>query len=233
MGGSGHLPIAHHAMIHVPGGAQLSFSPRQFGVTPTTPPESDATLGRSILAYPQTFDSLAHVRSADGHIVDASVYPFAHQHEDIVVLAGSADQSIGWSAALAQQDGFLFFAIKDATVLPETILWMSNGGRYYSPWSSRHTGVLGLEEAATSCHANHEFSSDARPSDYGLATGLSLDPSGTRNIRYCCGAIPAPAGWTRVTDIHIEADTLILQDSGGEEQSIPFDGSFFDQSKRC
>lgn len=103
VGGSGHLPIAHHAMIHVPGGAQISFSPRQFGVTPTTPLESDATLGRSMLAYPQTFNTLEQVRMAEGQTIDASVYPFADQHEDIVVLAGAANQAVGWTAALARE----------------------------------------------------------------------------------------------------------------------------------
>ncbi len=229
-GGSGHLPIAHHAMIHVPGGAQLSFSPRQFGVTPSTPPESDPTLGRSILAYPQSFDSLEQVRHADGSMVNVSRYPFADQHEDLVVLAGAANQSIGWSAALAQTDGFLFFAIKDARVLPETILWMSNGGRYYAPWLSRHSAVLGLEEAATSCHVNQQFSSEATPSQHAIATGLSLDPSGIRDIRYCCGAIPAPDGWTRVVDIRANEHTLVLTDIGGGERSIPFNGAFFDTS---
>ena len=229
-GGSGHLPIAHHTMIHVPGGVQLSFSPRQFGVTPLRPPESDPRRGRSLLRYPQTFNSLDEVRSADGEVVDASFYPYAEQHEDIVVLAGAASQSIGWTAALAQKDGFLFFSIKDARVLPETILWMSNGGRYYAPWSSRHTAVLGLEEAATSCHANQQFSSEATPSRHGIASGLSLDPSGTRDIRYCCGAIPAPTGWTRVADIRINDHTLVLQDIGGDERSIPFDGGFIKPS---
>ena len=44
-------------------------------------------------------------------------------------------------------DGFVFFAVKDAPMLSQTSLWMSNGGRYYAPWSSRHRAVLGIEES--------------------------------------------------------------------------------------
>ena len=226
-GGEGHLPIAHRAMIHVPGGATLSFSERQYGVTPLQAPESLPEKGRSILSYPQRFDSLQTLQSADGATVDASRYPFASTHEDIAILAGSKDDTLGWTAALASADGFLFFALKDARVLPETVLWMSNGGRYYAPWSSRHEAVLGIEEAATSCHANQEFGSQSGLSQAGLVMGLSLAPGQTQTVRYCFGAIPAPTGWTTVTDMRIENGLLVLQDAGGESVSVPFDEQFF------
>ena len=56
---------------------------------------------------------------------------------------------IGWSAAVAAADGFVFFAVKDAQMLCQTSLWMSNGGRFFAPWSSRHRAVLGIEEGTT------------------------------------------------------------------------------------
>ena len=46
-GGEGAVPLAHHAMIRVPGGARLSFSPKDFGATPATPLEPDPARGRS------------------------------------------------------------------------------------------------------------------------------------------------------------------------------------------
>jgi hypothetical protein len=36
-GGQGQLPVGHHPMIHVPGGAALAFSPKAFGLTAATP----------------------------------------------------------------------------------------------------------------------------------------------------------------------------------------------------
>lgn len=226
-GGSGHLPVAHHAMIRVPGGAKLSFSKKQFGITPEAPPESDPQRGFSLLAYPQRFEGLGAVRTAAGERVDASFYPFSERHEDIVVLAEAIGREIGWSAALAQKDNFLFFAVKDATALPETLLWMSNGGRNYAPWSGRHSSVLGIEEAATACHAGGAFTSSDTKSPSGLKQGLVLKASSAHEIRYGFGAVPAPPHWREVADIRISTSALTLVDVSAEELTVPFDGTHF------
>ncbi len=76
-GGAGHIPVAHHAMVHVPGGAALSFSPKEFGRTTNSPLESDPARGRSLLKYPQRIETLTQVALADGSAADASFYPFA------------------------------------------------------------------------------------------------------------------------------------------------------------
>lgn len=221
-GGSGHLPVAHHAMIRVPGGARLSFSPKSFGRTPETALETDPSRGVSALAYPQRFDSLSAVQLADGRIVDATTYPFVAGHEDLSVLAERPGQTIGWSAALAARDGFLFFAIKDARCLPETILWMSNGGRSYAPWLSRHTAVIGIEEAATGLHATGAVIEGADDGLDGRATGLTLLEEGSVDIRYGFGAIKPPATWSAVADIRLDKDTLTLVDVGGDSITLPF-----------
>lgn len=226
-GGSCHLPIAHHAMIHAPGGAKLSFSKRDFGVTPNSPLESDTTRGHSMLLYPQTFDRLDQVRNKDGDLLDLSQYPCADAHEDLVVLAGDKEATTAWSAAVAKRDGFLFLAIKDAQVLPETVLWMSNGGRFYPPWNSEHTAVLGIEEAATACHSTQQFDSLPEPSSHGLAAGLTLSADNTCDIRYCFGAMAVPDGWSEVASVDILADSVRVTDITGGAVNLPFDGKFF------
>ncbi|WP_136660497.1 hypothetical protein [Nitratireductor sp. XY-223] len=225
-GGQGHLPVGHHAMIRVPGGARLSFSEKRFCVTPNDAPEPDPQRGRSLLAYPQRSGSLAQIKMADGTIRDAATYPFESGHEDTVVLA-EADAAIGWSAALAKKDGFLFFALKDARRLPETVLWMSNGGRSYAPWLGRHTCVLGIEETATGCHASGRFESTGALSPQGLATGLVLDEARETDIRYGFGALPAPQGWSEVADIKAGHSDLTIVDAGGDSITLPFDCAFF------
>jgi len=229
-GGRGALPIAHHAMIHAPGGARLSFSRKDFCATPTTPPESDPARGRSILAYPQRVADLAALGLADGRSVDARSYPFADGHEDFLSLFDPPDQHIGWSAAFAKADGFLFFAIKDARVLCQTSLWMSNGGRHYAPWLSRHRAVLGIEESCTHFGDGHRVS--AAPNDLtasGYKTALALDPHGETVVRYALGAIPAPASWTEVADIAVGEGRLTITDIGGGNAAVPFDTDFFDR----
>ncbi|MDA4844972.1 hypothetical protein [Hoeflea poritis] len=225
-GGQGHLPVGHHAMIRVPGGARLSFSPKRFCVTPNNAPESDPERGRSVLSYPQRINTLAQIKTAGGKTVDAAGYPFDSGHEDTLVMA-EADGDIGWSAALAKKDGFLFFAVKDARRLPETTLWMSNGGRSYAPWLSRHTYVLGIEETATGCHASRHFESTGALSSEGLATGLVLKEGAETEFRYGFGAVPAPAGWTEIADIRVRRSELMMTDTGGDSLTLPFDGTHF------
>lgn len=226
-GGEGAVPVAHHAMIRVPGGARLSFSDKDFGATPTTPQESDPARGRSLLAYPQRFDGLDDVGLADGSRLDARGYPWAEGQEDFLTLFDPADAAIGWSAAVAAEDGFVFFALKDAGVLCQTSLWMSNGGRSYAPWSSRHRAVLGIEEATA--HFGDGRLASAAPnalSAAGYRTALPL--GGELVVRYALGAIPVPAGWREVAVIELDDGGLTLADVGGGTVRLRFDAGFFD-----
>lgn len=226
-GGVGHLPVGHHAMIHVPGGVTLSFSKKQLAGTPGEAPEPDPARGRSHFKYPQTVHESTQLKTLSDDTIDFATYPFAKGHEDLVIMAEQANVPLGWTAALAAQDGFLFFAIKDAIALPETLLWMSNGGRKYAPWLGRHRHVLGIEEVSTTCHHNGVFSSAPGLSPCGLGQGLELSNGKTSQINYAFGAITPPDGWTKITDIQIKATSLVLHDIGGETITVPFCGAHF------
>jgi hypothetical protein len=225
-GGEGAVPLAHHAMIRVPGGARLSFSRKDFGATPASPQESDPARGRSILAYPRRFDGLGAVPLADGTTRDARAYPFAEGHEDFLTLYDPRDARIGWSAAVAAADGFLFFAVKDAAVLNQTSLWMSNGGRKYAPWSSRHTAVLGIEEGST--YFGDGRVASAGPNAFaqeGYRTAVPLRPDGEVVVRYALGALAAE-GWSEVADVRLSAGALSIVDRSGTSRTVPFDDGF-------
>ena len=215
-GGLGRIPVAHHAMLHLPGGAALSFSSKDHGATMAAALETDPARGRSILRYPQRFTDMASVALADGGTVNASTYPFAQSHEDLIVLTEAKGASLGWSAAVAVSQGFVFFAIKDARVLPQTILWMSNGGRDYTPWNGRHRAVIGIEEAVTGLLLDEKDRGDA---------GITL--GGTVTISYAFGAISLAEGWTRVADLSVGENVVTLTDVGGGRRIVPFDGQFF------
>jgi hypothetical protein len=213
-GGTGAIPIAHHAMIRVPGGARLSFSSKASRFTPARPLETDPKRGRSVLLYPQHFSSFATVKRANGGLSDASLYPFETGHEDLIIMSEAPATKLGWSAALALKEGFLFFAIKDAAILPHTVLWMSNGGRSYTPWNSRHRAVIGIEEASL----DYRLIED--PKD--RPAGLSLGKGRTTTVRYAFGAIPPPKNWTAVKDIELGKGKLTLTDESGDRRDVPF-----------
>ncbi|MGE0240706.1 MAG: hypothetical protein AB7F09_28430 [Parvibaculaceae bacterium] len=218
-GGDGRIPVAHHAMLHVPGGARLSFSPKAAGFTPKAPLETDPKRGRSVLLYPQRFAALAEVRRADGGLSDARLYPFDRDHEDLIIMSEAPGARLAWSAALAKAQGFLFFAVKDAAVLPHTVLWLSNGGRSYTPWNGRHHAVIGIEEASL----DHRLIDDPRDG----AAGLALGRDRTATVRYALGAIPVPENWTEVRDIGFGPDAITLVDASGDTRRVPFLAAHF------
>jgi hypothetical protein len=102
---------------------------------------------------------------------------------------------------------------------------MSNGGRYYAPWSSRHTRVLGLEDGRSFGTAGHRASIEGNElTARGVPTAFDL--GGTLTIPYVIGAVPRPAGWQRVADLREDGNHLVLTEAGGGTITVPFDGDW-------
>jgi hypothetical protein len=105
---------------------------------------------------------------------------------------------------------------------------MSNGGRFYAPWLSRHHAVLGIEESCAYFADGHRASTQPNElSQAGYRTALSLDPDGEVAVRYALGAIPADSRWSSVSDIALGDGVLLITDEGGRQARIPFDTDFF------
>lgn len=226
LGGSGTLPLGHHTMLHASEPLNLSFAPWVWGGTPPEPVETPATQGRSLLAYPQTFDDLQQIACADGSSVDLSVFPKLEQSEEILMLIADQSAPLVWSAATAPRAGWVWFALKDARVLRNTVLWMSNGGRDYPPFSGRHRRCLGIEEVTGYFHLGHRASAGNNPlQEHGHPTAVRLEPEGTLTVRYAFGVTPVPPGFKRVQAIETDGDGLLLKGEAGSVH-LPFDRRF-------
>ena len=215
-------------MIRVPGGARLSFSVKDFGATPSTPQESDPARGRSLLAYPQRFDGLADVGLADGTRRDLRAYPWAEGQEDFLTLFDPPEAGIGWSAAVAAADGFVFFAAQGRRrPLPDLALDEQRRAPLSRP-GRRGTGRCSASRRATAHFGDGRLVSAAANalSAAGYRTALPL--GGERVVRYALGAIPVPDGWREVADIALGDGALTLTDVGGGTARVPFDASFLD-----
>lgn len=226
-GGSGRLPIGHHAMLRLPDAAHLSFSPWVLGTTPPETFEGDPTRGRSLLTYPQKFDDLAHVQLADGTHADLTRYPQFREHEDLLMLVADPNQPLAWSAVTAPEAGWVWFALKSPRSLPSTILWMSNGGRYYPPFSSRHTGVLGIEEVASYFHLGHRASIE--PNDVAAAghpTAVELHAGTPLVVRYVFGLASVPPEFRAAESLKPVEGGIEIMDAHGCEVFAPLDWRF-------
>ena len=225
-GGSGRLPLGHHAMLRAPEGEQLllSFSPFSWAGTPPRPVESDRDLGRSLLEYPQQFESLERVSLAAAGEIDLSRYPALEASEEILMLTTSPNVQLAWSAAVATQSGWLWFALRPNTVLRSTMLWMSNGGRYYPPFSGRHLRVLGIEEVTSFFHLGHAASVSLNDlSDRGVATSVRLSPGSRTVVDYAFGTVAVPRSFGRVKSIRLEWSLLHLSDESDRRVEVAFD----------
>ena len=224
-GGSGRIPMAHHAMLKAEPPLQLAFGPHVWAGTPPNAPESPPN-GRSILAYPQEIADLTQARLAGGGTANLTTYPFAESHEDLWMVATDGTASFGWTAATSP-DGWVWFALKDPRVLPATVLWLSNGGRTYAPWSSRHRHVIGIEEVRSYFASGHAASIADNPlSRRGIPTAFDLDPGGRIVINYLFGVTAAPADFGAVADIRPDGDGITIRNSRGDRLYAPVDLSF-------
>src|SRR5436190_8819183 len=121
------------------------------------------------------------------------------------MLASDRVPPFAWTAVTFNRQRFVWFALKDPRVLRSTILWISNGGRHYAPWSSRHVNVLGLEEVTANFHYGlAESVADNPLRRRGHETFVQLDPRRPLVVNYVMAVADIPAGFDAVA--HIEPE---------------------------
>ncbi|MGL4319587.1 MAG: hypothetical protein ACRCS3_01865 [Paracoccaceae bacterium] len=221
-GGSGSLPVANHAMVSLPQGGRISTSALRWCETPALAPETIPARGRSVLAYPARA-AMQAFPTADGGQVDLGQYPLSEAHEDFVIALAQPGITFGWTA-VARAEGYLFLSLRRADLLPLTMFWHSNGGRHYAPWSSRHTGVLGVEEGVGLALLGLSAGQTPDPlTSAGQPTALDL--GATQDVRHVIGAIHWPTG-EPVASITPAMGALLITGTAGLRRSVPFDDGF-------
>ena len=229
-GGTGVIPVANHAMVSLPQGGILRFSAKRWFESAATPPEPDAARGRSALAYPARSTDPTRFPLAAGGTVDLTRYPFGPAHEEFVVGVEAVGHSLGWTAVTRPATGDLYLSLRHAQKLPMTMLWHSNGGRDYAPWSGRHRGCLGVEEGAALPMLGFGATETPDPlTSVGQSAGLSLHPGQTVEVRHVIGALAWPSA-EPVASVVADNDTLIVTGEGGARRQVPFDVAFLADS---
>lgn len=221
-GGSGDVTFAHHPMTRMAEGGRLSFSPKRAALTDPTAQHE----GANLWALNQLRGDLDLDRE-DGSQWNPGTYPAGHVVEDFCTLVEARGATLGWTCVMRNGEDDMVLVLKDAQVLPITMLWISNGARDFPPWNSRHTGVLGIEDGcamggeglAASC-------ADNRLTAMGVPTCLSLGPRHV--IRHAMVSLPRPPGWSELTEVTLESGHLKLTESGGSSLAIPFPEDHFD-----
>ena len=222
------MSVANHAMVSLPDGGQLSFSPKRWWETPRIPLEPDAARGRSLLACPAKVADPRHFPLAAGGQTDITRYPFASRHEDFAIGVEAEGSKLGWTTVARGKQGDLFISLRNPARLPMTMLWFSNGGRDYAPWNGRHVGCLGVEEGVNRKMLGDSASRTPHPLDAaGVPTGLTLDPNGTAEVRHIIGSAPW-SGEGKIASVSPVAEGIEIESADGKSQITACDLAFLD-----
>jgi hypothetical protein len=220
IGGEGRVSAANHANVSVSNGAHIRTSAKSHWETPVTPLETDPAMGRSRIACPARSTDPSAFPTAKGGTVDLTTYPWFERSEDFVIGVEAADSPLGWTAVTRAAEGDLYLSLRHPRHVPMTMLWQSNGGRDYPPWSGRHRGCLGVEEGAAAHMLG--LSGEAELAGPGAVV---LAPFGSAEMRHVTGAIAWPSG-APVASIRCTADRLTILGEDGATRTVPFFADF-------
>jgi hypothetical protein len=220
------MPLGYHAMLHFPrqGSARISTSDFTYGQVFPGAFENPAGGGYSSLKTGAVFDSLKNVPQADGGKADLSTYPAREGFEDLVLMASDSSLPFAWTAAVVEQEGWVWFSLKDPRVLASTIFWMSNGGRHYPPWNGRHRGVLGVEDVTSFFHCGHAESVKKNPlNKAGIPTCLEFRPDSPLAVNSIMAVAPIPHGFDEVRQIREgkNSRSVELESRSGKKIKVP------------
>ena len=233
-GRTGPINPGHHATLQFPdrpGAGRLSTSAcvhRQVFVDPVGVPEQQAY---SLLQPGAIFRDLRAVPTITGGRADLSRYPARRGYEDIAIFMADPKLKYAWSAVAFPEEGYVWFTLRDPRVLPMTLLWMSNGGRYSAPWHGRHVNVMGVEDTTGFFHTG--LADSARPNALtrrGLTTCHQLRANQPFAVRYIMAVAAIPRRFERVKNILVGPGHVTLVGERGVRVTTPLDCAFLKQT---
>jgi hypothetical protein len=141
--------------------------------------------GKTVALPGRTFASLAAVPGPAGP-VDLAHLPPGGEVEDVVQLGG-----VSGSIVLSYRDEGLAAVLDwDRSLVPSTLLWISDHGATDAPFAGRYRG-LGVEPIAAAFDLADEASLADNPVNAtGIATAIALSPDRPVSIRYAISARP-------------------------------------------
>jgi len=241
-GFAGPSPVAHHANLAMPakeGVIRVSTSPIRFGITNPTRFSDPANQENQALAINAKFTDLTKVPKLDANAppADCTRMPQPKGAADFFGVVNkepvAGDETPAWVAAVNTEANTLWFALKDARVLPMTYFWIENGGRGASPWNGRNN-CLGLEDACS------YFADGLAPSvaenlltNEGVKTAITFKADAPTTINYIQGAVRVPAGFDRVASVAFTDQAATFKSESGQEVVVPVSKEFLRFGKKA
>lgn len=129
---------------------------------------------------------------------------------------GTPGAHLAWSAAYNRSGGYLWFQLKDESVLPATVFWVEHGGRHQSPWNGRNS-CIGVEETCTYFASGRRESAGENPlRKLGIPTALRLSPDRPTTVRTVQGVLPMREEPTRIDFSLDDRGRMVCRTDKGE-----------------
>ena len=228
-GFQGEMCLGHHAMLDFTrnGPGIISTSKLRLAQVLPVPFENPAQGGYCSLKESAWFRQLDRVPLANGGKTDLTHYPARDGFEDLVMLHHKDEDDFAWSAVVFPDKKFVWFSLKNPAYLASTVLWHSNGGRHYAPWSGRHRGVLGVEDVTAYFALGLAASLADNPwKKKGVPTSVALSRSKPTRIPHIMGVAPLPVGFDSVRSIQRTVTGIRLQSVSGAHIDHAVDTTF-------
>lgn len=235
-GMTGPMCFGHHAMLKFPAAenaGRFSCSKWVQGQVAPQPVELPEKQGYSLLKTGAVFQDMTRVPTITGETADLTRYPGRRGYEDVVALAADPRLPMAWNAVAFQEEGYAWFSLRDPKVLASTMLWFSNGGRYYPPWNGRHINVLGVEDNTAFYHYGLADSVNSNAHNTkGIKTFLVLDPANPLEINYIMGVAAIGRTFGHVVDILPGNRSITLLGEDGNSVKVAVDHEFLHRKEK-
>ncbi len=235
-GMKGPMNLGHHAMLRFPdepGSGVISTSRFLYGQVFPGLFETPENRGYCRLQPGAGFGSLEKVPTITGETTDLTRYPARRGFEDLVMMVADTSLPFAWTAVVFAKQRFVWFALRDPGLLRQTVFWISNGGRHYPPWNSRHVNVMGLEDVTSFFHPGlAQSAAENAISAQGWPTCLTLNPKEPLVIPYIMGVAAIPPGFDRVASIEaVEGKEVVaVKAVSGKIATVPLKLEFLKNS---
>ena len=235
-GFTGASSLGHHATLAVPekpGSLRVATSPFKLGMTNPTVVGDPAGKQYQSLALGAKFTSLTKVPLLwkDPAFGDCTSFPVRTGFTDLLGIWPKAGRWPTWTTATVQDQGYMWFSLKDPAVLPATLFWIANRGRHNAPWNGRNR-CLGLEEIC-GYFANGLAESLAKNElgGMGIPTAVKFSKASPTVINYIQGVVKVPAGFQCVRTASFAPGSVTFTSVTGKKVTAAVNHEFLESGQ--
>ena len=236
---AGRVPLGHHATLAMPekeGAVRIATSAFRFGMTcPSLFSDPKQREYQALLPGAKWTD-LAKVPVAWKGEPDADLtrLPGRYGYADLIQLANEPWEKTNgpaWTTATYADAGYVWFSLKDPTVLSSTVFWMENHGRHGHPWNGRNN-CLGLEDV-TAFFADGLAASTKENllTKEGVETAVALSADRPTVVNYIQGVVKIPDGFDNVKTLEFAPGEVTFISTTGKRVTAPVRHEFLKTGK--